>query len=1121
MRLKRARPSWWVDEQAWTANREPAMLAQQMNSANDSNSDPAARAIGLAGKLLATALRERTAAERRENARLARMMDDPAGKQFTLALVDRLFRSMRPGVAAEAFRHLLRGFGTPKYFSLIERTLLHTGAWISHVMSELIVGAVRRKLRAETSRVIVPGETRALTAYLRRRRAAGLRINLNHLGEAILGEEEAQRRFETILQLLQRSDVDYVSVKISAIFSQINLLAWDHTIGQIKERLRPLYRAANSGCKFVNLDMEEFRDLALTLAVFRQTLDEPEFRDLSAGVALQAYLPDSWPALQELAAWARSRVAQGGAPIKVRLVKGANLAMETVEAELDGWPPAPYATKAETDANFKRMLEFACEPQNAAAVRLGVGSHNLFDLALALVLREQNEVADCIDLEMLEGMANHQARAVQAVAGDLLVYAPVVKESDFPSALAYLIRRLDENTAPGNFLRDVFALGSGTDAWERQGSGFRAAWQSRHGVSSLSRRRTALAAAAHTRTEALTAGFYNQPNTDWTDERARERVHRAVAHWRAPSPPDNLPGVDGLISLAQKAQPAWEATGSAYRAARLREAAHVMAAQRFESIAAMVHEGKKAISEADTEVSEAIDFARYYAAMGCDDIQRLGRPLGVVVIAPPWNFPYAIPASGVLAALMAANAVILKPAPETRAIASHLANQLWQAGIPRDVLEFFPCEDDDVGRSLLIDSRVNAVVLTGAYQTARAFLDWRPSMRLLAETSGKNAIVLTALADRDLAVKDLVRSAFGHAGQKCSAGSLAILETEVYEDPAFRRQLRDAAASLPVGPATDPASVVTPLIRPPSDALRRALTTLDDGESWLLEPRRVSADPCLWSPGIRLGVRRGGWFQQTECFGPVLGLMHARDLDEAIEIQNDVPFGLTAGLHSLDERQIARWRDKVGAGNLYINRPITGAIVQRQPFGGWKKSSVGAGAKAGGPNYVLSLCHFAEEPGTPTGEAAESYARAWNQDFSVEHDPAGLRAESNIFRYRPCRGVVLRLEENQETILPLAQLASETCDAPLHISLAGSETQSQLAERLPELATRAEYFRTISPPSDLLLRAAYAAGLNWINAPISHEGRVELRYWLREQAISETRHRYGNVMPSARPGPIV
>jgi RHH-type transcriptional regulator, proline utilization regulon repressor / proline dehydrogenase / delta 1-pyrroline-5-carboxylate dehydrogenase len=533
-----------------------------------------------------------------------------------------------------------------------------------------------------------------------------------------------------------------------------------------------------------------------------------------------------------------------------------------------------------------------------------------------------------------------------------------------------------------------------------------------------------------------------------------------------------------------------------------------MAAQRFTTLAVLRDEGKKAVTDGDAEVSEAIDFAHYYAAHGSVPAEVNATPAGITVIAPPWNFPYAIPCGGVLAALMAGNAVILKPAPEVPQCAWLLAQQLWQAGVPRDVLQFYPCTDGDTGRALICHPDVACVVLTGAWETARLFQSWRPSLRLLAETSGKNSLLITAQADRELAIKDLVRSAFGHSGQKCSAASLAIIEAEVYDDPCFRRQLREAAASLPVGPATDPRSVVTPLIREPGENLRRALTTLEPGESWLLEPRVSPDDPCQWSPGIRMGVQPGSWFHQHECFGPVLGLMRAESLEQAIAWQNDTPYGLTAGIHTLDPREISTWRDRAEAGNLYINRPITGAIVQRQPFGGWKRSCIGPGAKAGGPNYVWSFLHLTD---AAPADAETSYREAWRTHFSAEHDPSALRCESNDFRYRPARGVVLRLENADAETLRRARLASDLTGTPLTVSLASEESDTAFAARLPRLARHAKFLRTTGTCADAVLHAAHEAGLNHIAAPLTASGRVELRHWLREQSISRTLHRYGQM----------
>jgi RHH-type proline utilization regulon transcriptional repressor/proline dehydrogenase/delta 1-pyrroline-5-carboxylate dehydrogenase len=1060
----------------------------------------------LAEELLRAALAAQSRHERAESGRLARMMNDPRGKAFTVQMVDQVFRSRDPRRQAARFRGLLEKFGAPVYLSPGQRRLMRLGALASRLAPGLAMRAVAARLRQDTARVILPAEPAPLQRYLAARRASGIGVIVNQLGEAVLGEREAGWRLEALLGLLHDPNVAAISVKLSSIHSQINLLDWEGTLASVSQRLRRLYQAALPGRKFVNLDMEEYRDLHLTLAAFQRVLAEPDFRSLRAGIVLQAYLPDSWTALQRLTDWALARVAAGGAPIKVRLVKGANLAMESVEAEWHGWPRAPYLSKAETDANFCRMLDFACDARHAQAVNLAVGSHNLFDIALGLVLRQDRCLGSLIEFEMLAGMAPHHARAVRQAAGALVLYAPVVHRDNFNSALTYLLRRLDENTAPENFLRDLFDLTPESESWKRQRAHFVGSWENRAAVAADPRRTLPLSRPPDR--------FTNVPDTDWTQDSHRIALADALARWHPDALPISEAGEVGeALTQSSAAQPKWEAIGLEHRAELLSRCAEVMEQGRFDAIACMVNDAKKAAAEADTEISEAIDFARYYAQFRPQPGLRMAA-LGVVAVTPPWNFPYAIACGGVLAALMAGNAVVLKPPRETAATAWHLVRQLWEAGIPRQILCYLPCAEAAERRALITDPRIAAVVLTGSCQTARLFLDLRPSLRLFAETSGKNSIIITSQADRDLAVKDLVKSAFNHAGQKCSAASLAILESEVYDDLGFRAQLLDAAASLPVGPATDPANVVPPLIHAPGENLRRALTTLDEGEEWLLRPCQLGGDPCLWSPGIKLGVRRGSWFHRTECFGPVLGLIRAESLDDARAIQNDSDFGLTAGLHSLDEQEIARWREGVEAGNAYINRVITGAIVQRQPFGGWKGSSFGPGAKAGGPNYVAQFARF-DQAGAP----ADTYEHWWSEYFSRPHDPSALRCETNVFRYRPCRGVVLRLEDGDTRSLELARKAAQICGARLHVSLSGQESEESLAARLPALALEAEFLRTVRPPSDALLRAACAVGLNWIDAPILSDGRHELTRWLREQSISETRHRYGLIIdgPAGRP----
>jgi RHH-type proline utilization regulon transcriptional repressor/proline dehydrogenase/delta 1-pyrroline-5-carboxylate dehydrogenase len=1172
--------------------------------------DLAHRAVELAEALLREARAQQTPDEHAQARKLARMMADPHGKELTIALADQAFRSHRPERIADQLAHLLERYGVPRYMDWWERVALLLGGAMAHYLPSLVVPPIVNRLRHETQNVILPGEEEDLRRYLEARRSAGLRLNLNQLGEAILGEGEAARRLDAYLRLLARDDVEYISVKVSSVFSQIDLVAFRATVARVAERLRTLYRAAarhhyrhadgRVTPKFINLDMEEYRDLELTTTAFCGVLDEPEFLGLSAGIVLQAYLPDSCRAQRALTEWARARRARGGAPIKLRIVKGANLAMERIEAAVHGWAQAPYETKPEVDANYKRMLEYGCRPEHAEAVHLGVASHNLFDIAYGLVLREARRVEPWVEFEMLEGMANHQARAVQARAGGLLLYAPVVRAEDFHSAIAYLVRRLDENTAPENFLRHVFDLEPDSPEWTAERDRFLAAFARIDGLSDAPRRtqnRSAETTGARPASPRRVADvrFANEPDTDWTSAANRAWIERSALDWPA-RPPEDIPlqidgqvtpgtrqaeridpsrparlayrhalgdrgDVDRALAAARRAGPAWAALDPDERGARLEGCAAELGRRRGELIGAMMVDGAKTVTEADPEVSEAVDFARYYARtlreIAGETLDCRMEPLGVVVVTPPWNFPLSIPAGGVLAALAAGNAVVLKPAPEAVLVGWRLANCLWDAGIPREVLQFLPCPDDEIGRGLVTDTRVNAVVLTGSVETARLFLSWRPDLTLFAETSGKNTIVITALADRDQAIRDLVRSAFGHNGQKCSAASLAVCEAEVYDDADFRRQLHDAAASQPVGSVWERTSRITPLTQTPGAALRRALTVLDEGEEWLLEPRPAADNPRLWSPGIKLGVRPRSFFHRTECFGPVLGLMRADDLDHAIELANAQPFGLTSGIQTLDDREVTRWVERIEAGNLYVNRPITGAIVGRQPFGGWKASSVGPGAKAGGPNYVLQLArwHPVSSPtvdGEPLPEplasllsrcvaelpdseaklltaSAASYARAWREHFGREHDPSAIRGERNVFRYRPCRRVIAR----GTTGIALCQVVLAACvtGTPLTVSLSPDsrpcrwltahggvelavEADAGFVDRLAHPAG-AERVRAWDRISMAARAAANGTGVAVIDAPVLANGRLELRWYLREQSVSQVLHRYGNVIEPA------
>ncbi|MHB1211098.1 MAG: aldehyde dehydrogenase family protein [Candidatus Nanopelagicales bacterium] len=613
--------------------------------------------------------------------------------------------------------------------------------------------------------------------------------------------------------------------------------------------------------------------------------------------------------------------------------------------------------------------------------------------------------------------------------------------------------------------------------------------------------------------------FANAADTDFTQAANRRWIawHLDQAQPPAPHLVDTVQGIDDIVSRALSAQAKWAGSSWAERRRVLARAATEMEAQRGTTITAMAATVGKTVREGDPEVSEAIDFATYAAhlTLAHERLEAAGaawHPHRAVVVAGPWNFPYAIPACGVLHALAGGSAVILKPAPEARSVGALLVRQLHAAGVPADLVQLACTPDDEVGTRLVTHADVDMVMLTGSLDTATLFLSWKPSLNLHAETSGKNSLVITAAADIDQSIKDLVKSAFGHAGQKCSAASLAIVEASVYDDPDFHSRLADAVRSLVVGEATDLRTMMGPLVGPPRGALERALTTLEPGEAWLVEPRR--RDSATWTPGVRRDVAPGSWFHLTECFGPVLGVIRARDLDHAIELQNATAYGLTGGISSLDPDEVSTWLARVQVGNAYVNRHITGAIVRRQPFGGWKASSVGAAGKPGGPHHLNAYGTWTGGWLDP-GAAARSYDREWAARFGLEHDATGLACESNVLRYAPLDRVIARVGSMADEQVACLRAAARRAGVALDVSAASQEDDQSLARRVAASAG-ATRLRLLVPAPDHVLSAAHGAGVSVDRAPVTGLGELELPHWLKEQAVSHSLHRYGRLVTRRR-----
>ena len=1199
---------------------------RKQNTVNTQHADMIIQeAISLAETWQNRANRLLTSEEKDIQDQMLRLLTNPIDKVIMAKMIDQSFRSDDARRVADQINYLLEEYGVPDFFTSGDRLLMRLFLGVGRYFPHVSVPRVIDKMREDSSRSIIPGEKDALYAHLLKRKSEGVRMNINQLGEAVLGEDESLSRLNKYLEDLKDPEIEYISVKISTIYSQIQSLALEHTVSILKDRLSQLYMAARDNHftridgtrvpKFVNLDMEEYRDLEITVRAFTRILDEKEFKDHSAGIVLQAYLPDSYDIQQELTVWAKKRVAEGGSHIKIRIVKGANMEMEQVESALHNWPLATYDNKLDVDANFKRMVEFGMKSENIKAAHLGIASHNLFELAYAYKLAQQNKVTEYFSFEMLEGMADHVRRAIQETREEVVLYAPVATKDNFINAIAYLMRRLDENTAEENFMRYSPNLETDSEEWAFLKEQFIASYKHKDKAGKTPYR-------VQDRTQETfpekmgtfyEGEFSNEPDTDWSLAANRKWAGAIREKWK--KGPDDKPmeiplveagkeiyegrqtrecvdpsqinekicvaryamandeDIERAVAVAKADPDGWRNKSQKERHEILSRVAMELRLARGDLIGAAGANTGKVFTEADVEVSEAIDFAEYYpySVKGFTDLENVqcsGKGVGLVI--PPWNFPIAIPCGGVLASLASGNTVIFKPASSAVVVAWQLCQCFWKAGVSKNVLQFLPCSGATTGAKLANHPGVDFIILTGGTDTGLTILKERPDVFLAAETGGKNATIVTSMSDRDQAIKNVVHSAFSNCGQKCSATSLLILEKEVYEDEAFKKQLVDATKSYPVGSTWDFENKMGPLIHPPSGDLKNGLTRLEPGESWALKPENVHGNPYMWTPGIKWGVQPGSYTHMTEFFGPVLAVMCARDLDHAIELVNQTGFGLTSGLESLDKREQKHWKCGIKAGNLYVNRGTTGAIVLRQPFGGMGKSALGAGIKVGGPNYVAQFMNFEGTAHPSIGAIQNEHAllrlaQEWNQkldwsqlaefeadlretiraiksylyhleqEFSQEKDYFHLRGQDNILHYLPIGTVVVRIHKDDSLFDVLARIAAVKISGcklvisiPPHLDnnvtaflhgnagkrLVGDtpidhQSDSELLDLMPQVQ-RIRYAAPERVPFEVF-KAAARTGFYISRTKVMPEGRIELLQYFQEQSICDSYHRYGNL----------
>jgi RHH-type proline utilization regulon transcriptional repressor/proline dehydrogenase/delta 1-pyrroline-5-carboxylate dehydrogenase len=915
--------------------------------------------------------------------------------------------------SSDVIQHLKQYFGdTDNGF----HPLVSAGVRVARIVPWISAPILRWNI-SETARQFIAGRNAdEIIATLRKRRAQGIGFTVDVLGEAVVSEAEADEyaaRYMDLLEKLARETKNWtdplgkdaklfpvvnLSVKISALYSQLNPAAPVDAIAHLSTKLRPLLRRARELGAFINFDMESYALKNTTLELFKTIFTEAQFSDWPhAGIVVQAYLRDSEGDLRHLIEWGRAR----GTRFAVRLVKGAYWDYETTKSRQNGSGPPVFLQKPESDANFETLTRLLFE--NESVVTAAFGSHNVRSIAHAQAVADELGIDPSrFEFQLLYGMAGPIKRALVEMGYRVREYCPI---GELLPGMAYLVRRLLENTSNEGFLRAKFAENTPAKELlrdprelirpavaEMDDAGTLDGCSGKNGASLQSERSDI---------------FKNSPLVSFIYKESQDKMQTALREMRKrfgekyplviggekvwtdeltpsvnPTEPTEIvgyaaeagiPEAERAVKAARAAFEKWRWTSVEERARLLERAADILDRRRYELSALEVFEVGKPWSEADADLREAIDFCRFYA----QQMRRLGRPKltqrvpgedsyhhywprGVALVISPWNFPIAILCGMASAAVVTGNAVIMKPSEQCIICGAMLMQVFEEAGVPPGVLNLLIGHGSVIGAHLVDHKDVDLIAFTGSREVGLKIWEsagvTRPGQRelkrVICEMGGKNAMIVDADADLDETIMYSIYSAFGYQGQKCSALSRLILLEENYD--RVMERLIPAAASLRVGNPEQPGVMVGPVID--EAAYRRILDYIEIGKkeaTLAYQAKEIPQHGYFIPPTIFTNVKPDMRIAREEIFGPVLSVLKARDLDEALEIANGTDYALTGGFFSRSPDNIERVKARLEAGNLYINRSCTGAIVGRHPFGGFKMS--GSGTKAGGEDYLL---HF-------------------------------------------------------------------------------------------------------------------------------------------------------------------
>lgn len=881
-------------------------------------------------------------------AKLARLLRGEDGARFAIDMLEQVIRPPDPAVAAKNLDRLSRRL--PEHTNLFAAIGTHFAGGFAPLLPSAIVPAVRERFLRSVSHLLLRGDSeeveRQLTALTE---PGGIRPVVAPLAAVASGLRERTRYVAEAQELLRRPGVGALSLMPAGFLGRPRLLDLEAEAEAAAELLDPLYDTAArfDHPKAINLDVAVLEELEITLRIFEGMMGRHPQSDMA--ISLPACLPESSPALARITDLALKRRAAGGATATVRLTGGERWSEERAAAGRNGGVPAPFADRRETDAHFLRLLDYALTSERAAALRVVSATHNLFTAAAAWRLARSRGLERSLEHEFMMGVSTAHTNVVKRDVGGVRLFTPVVSGGQTPLAIPYLKRRLGELSHADGFLAS-FSRINGSGAFESERDSFRASV----------RLSSTMATAAHRAQAAVRTDV-----ADFTVETTREWASAVLERTRDSASGESLLArsmigtgqeLDHLVADAIAHGQSWGERRGSTRATVLDSVADVLAEWRGLLVETAVSESGTTLAEADADVTVAIESARR-AAAGARELDRIRgasfQPPRLVVVVSPRSVPLASLAEGVLGALGAGGSVIIKTAQETRRSSAVFVEALAASGVPPGLVRILD-DEGELARLLLSDGRADHILHTGSRHAAKRFHSWRAESRISSTTGGRNCVIVTPSADLESAVFDLVDSAFDHAGQSPLATGTVILVGSVGDSARFLGRLADAIASIPVAVPGTPGAGISALARAATASQRLTLETLDDGESWRVQPRQVDTRGRLWKPGLRDHVAEGSRFHKAENRAPVLGIIRTGTLADAIRIQNAQRFGLAAGLYSLDENDVDEWLGAAEAGLLSVNCSPTTAARSRAPVQGWNRSVVGT-VSTGGHDTVLTL----------------------------------------------------------------------------------------------------------------------------------------------------------------------